>query len=99
MFLNRTRLIVSRQSEEDILYEQDIQRNPGSTRPWLAYIEYKQRHGALQEQAFVMERACTQLPRSYKLWKMVRRGALRQRRWADTMGRYTDSGISTYGSA
>jgi len=26
----------------------------------------------LQEQAFVMERACLQLPRSYKLWKMVR---------------------------
>ena len=60
------------QSEDDFPYEQDIQRNPGSTKPWLAYIEYKLQHGTLREQAFVMERACVQLPRSYKLWKMVR---------------------------
>ena len=65
-------LISCGQSEDDFLYEQDIIRNPGSTKPWLAYIEFKLRHGSLQEQAFVMERACIQLPRSYKLWKMVR---------------------------
>ncbi|KAK1766773.1 Pre-mRNA-splicing factor syf1 [Phialemonium atrogriseum] len=57
-------------TEDDFLYEQDIQRHPGSTKPWLAYIEFKLQHGAMQEQAFVMERACLQLPRSYKLWKM-----------------------------
>ncbi|SPQ20013.1 9c6573f0-734b-4efd-8641-271f0b99e5e9 [Thermothielavioides terrestris] len=57
-------------SEDDFPYEQDIRRNPGSTKPWLAYIEYKLQHGTVQEQAFVMERACVQLPRSYKLWKM-----------------------------
>ncbi|KAK4151361.1 Pre-mRNA-splicing factor syf1 [Chaetomidium leptoderma] len=60
-------------SEDDFPYEQDIQRNPGSTKPWLAYIEYKLQHGAIREQAFVMERACVQLPRSYKLWKMYLR--------------------------
>ncbi len=60
------------QVEDDFLYEQDVQRNPGSTQPWLAYIEFKLRHGTIHEQAFVMERACIQLPRSYKLWKMVR---------------------------
>lgn len=60
------------QSEEDTIYEQDILREPGSTKPWLAYIEFKFKHGSLQEQAFVLERACLQLPRSYKLWKMVR---------------------------
>ncbi|KAK4193818.1 putative Pre-mRNA-splicing factor SYF1 [Podospora australis] len=60
-------------SDEDFPYEQDIQRNPGSTKPWLAYIEYKLKHGSLREQAFVMERACVQLPRSYKLWKMYLR--------------------------
>jgi len=59
------------QTEEDFPYEQDTQRNPGSTKPWLAYIEYKCQHGTVREQAFVMERACIQLPRSYKLWKMV----------------------------
>ncbi|PQE13744.1 hypothetical protein CJF31_00005238 [Rutstroemia sp. NJR-2017a BVV2] len=57
-------------SEEDTIYEQDILRDPGSTKPWLAYIEFKFQHGTLLEQAFVLERACMQLPRSYKLWKM-----------------------------
>ncbi|KAI9705601.1 MAG: pre-mRNA-splicing factor syf1 [Candelina mexicana] len=57
-------------SEDDTVYEQDILRDPGSIKPWLAYIEVKLRHGSLHEQAFVMERACAQLPRSYKLWKM-----------------------------
>ncbi|KXX83254.1 Pre-mRNA-splicing factor syf1 [Madurella mycetomatis] len=60
-------------SEDDFPYEQDVQRNPGSTKPWLAYIEYKLQHGTVREQAFVMERACIQLPRSYKLWKMYLR--------------------------
>lgn len=57
-------------TEEDHPYEQDIKNNIGSTKPWLAYIEYKLQHGSLREQAFVMERACVQLPRSYKLWKI-----------------------------
>ncbi|KAM7212059.1 Pre-mRNA-splicing factor syf1 [Rhypophila decipiens] len=57
-------------TEDDFPYEQDIERNPASTKPWLAYIEYKMRHETLLEQAYVMERACVQLPRSYKLWKM-----------------------------
>ncbi|KAL1869898.1 pre-mRNA-splicing factor syf1 [Diaporthe australafricana] len=56
-------------SDDDFVYEQDIQRNPGSTKPWLAYLEFKFQHGTVQEQAFVLERACIQLPRSYKLWK------------------------------
>ena len=58
------------QSADDQVYEQDILREPGSIKPWLSYIEYKHQHGTLLEQAFVLERACTQLPRSYKLWKM-----------------------------
>lgn len=59
------------QSDEDAVYEQDILRDPGSTKPWLAYIEFKLQHGTIHEQAFVIERACLQLPRSYKLWKLV----------------------------
>ena len=55
---------------EDAVYEQDILRNPGSVRPWLTYIDFKMRNGTIHEQAFVQERACIQLPRSYKLWKM-----------------------------
>ncbi|EHA18918.1 hypothetical protein ASPNIDRAFT_49828 [Aspergillus niger ATCC 1015] len=70
-------------ADQDTVYEQDLLRSPGSIKPWLAYIEYKQQHGTLYEQAFVrfscrrdvvlvcvMERACRELPRSYKLWKM-----------------------------
>ena len=57
-------------SSDDSIYEQDVFRNPGSIRPWTTYIDYKMRNGTIHEQAFVMERACIQLPRSYKLWKM-----------------------------
>ncbi|KAI0817777.1 TPR-like protein [Xylaria sp. FL0064] len=60
-------------SDEDAVYEQDILRDLGSTKPWLAYIQFKLQHGTVQEQAFVLERACQQLPRSYKLWKMYLR--------------------------
>jgi pre-mRNA-splicing factor SYF1 len=45
-------------------------RDPGNLRPWLSYIEFKQQHGSLLEQAYVLERACTHFPRSYKLWKL-----------------------------
>lgn len=57
-------------SSDDILYEQDIERNPEDLKAWLAYIDAKLRNGTLREQAFVLERACTLLPRSYKLWKI-----------------------------
>lgn len=57
-------------SQDDVIYEQDILRDPGSIKPWLTYVDYKHQHGTLLERAFVLERACTQLPRSYKLWKL-----------------------------
>ena len=57
-------------SQDDVVYEQDILRDPGSIKPWLIYADYKHQYGTLLEQAFVLERACIQLPRSYKLWKM-----------------------------
>jgi hypothetical protein len=67
-----TEILTKHQTEDDFLYEQDIVRDPGNTKPWLAYIAAKLQHGNVQTQAFVMERACLLLPRSYKLWKMVR---------------------------
>ncbi|KXL43942.1 hypothetical protein M433DRAFT_132302 [Acidomyces richmondensis BFW] len=54
----------------DEVYENDILRQPGSIRPWLDYANFKRQYGNLLEQSFVLERACTTLPRSYKLWKM-----------------------------
>lgn len=59
------------QSNEDSVYEQDILRDPSSIKPWLAYLDFKSRWGNVHEKSFVMARACAQLPRSYKLWKMV----------------------------
>lgn len=44
---------VRRQADQDTVYEQDLLRDAGSVKPWLAYIEYKQQHGTLYEQAFV----------------------------------------------
>ena len=57
-------------SQDDAIYEQDIIRHPGSIRPWIDYANFKAKHGSLLEQAFVLERACVMLPRSYKLWRM-----------------------------
>jgi len=56
--------------DHDAIYEQDILRNPASIKPWLNYSEFKRQRGSRLEQAFVLERACTAFPRSYKLWKM-----------------------------
>ncbi|GAB7355079.1 hypothetical protein MBLNU459_g5666t1 [Dothideomycetes sp. NU459] len=57
-------------SENDVIYETDILRNPGSIKPWLEYYNFKRQYGSLLEQSFVLERAVNTLPRSYKLWKL-----------------------------
>lgn len=57
-------------SPNDEIYENDILRNHSSIKPWLDYAQFKRQYGTILEQAFVLERACTALPRSYKLWKM-----------------------------
>ena len=57
-------------SADDVVYEQDILRDPDSIKPWLVYIDHKHQSGSLLEQVFVLDRACRRLPRSYKLWKM-----------------------------
>lgn len=56
-------------SSSDIAYEQDILRNPYTLSSWLRYIEHKA-DAAIHERVFVLERACNDLKRSYKLWKM-----------------------------
>lgn len=57
-------------AEHDIVYETDITKNPYGLKSWLDYANFKRQHGTLLEQAFVLERACTLLPRSYKLWRL-----------------------------
>ena len=55
----------------DLLYENDIVRNPASIKPWIEYYNFKRSsHSSLLSQAFILERAVKALPRSYKLWKL-----------------------------
>ncbi|KAJ5697641.1 hypothetical protein N7488_011325 [Penicillium malachiteum] len=42
-------------TDQDTIYEQDLLREPGSIKPWLTYIEFKQQNGTLYEQAFYLE--------------------------------------------
>lgn len=42
-------------SSDDLVYEQDILRDPTSVRPWVGYIDFKHQHGSLLEQAFVWQ--------------------------------------------
>lgn len=46
-------IYLSLKTDQDTVYEQDLLRDAGSVKPWLAYIEFKQQHGTLYEQAFV----------------------------------------------
>jgi hypothetical protein len=56
-------------AEEDIPYEEELIRNPFTLKPWLHYLQHKTDR-PLHEKVFVLERACRELPGSYKLWKM-----------------------------
>ena len=79
-------------SENDVIYENDILRTPGSIKPWLDYANFKRQYGSLLEQSFVLERACNALPRSYKLWKLyleLRIKHLRGRNPAKHQAEYT----------
>ena len=51
--LKQTCADVAAQSSDDVVYEQDILRDPGSVKPWLAYVDFKLQHGTLLEQAYV----------------------------------------------
>ena len=57
-------------TDNDVIYETEILRNPGNIRAWLDYVHFKRQYSSLREQSFVLERACNALPRSYKLWKL-----------------------------
>lgn len=55
--------------EDDIPYEEELVRNPYTLKPWLRYLQHKTDR-PLHEKVFVLERACRELPGSYKLWKL-----------------------------
>jgi pre-mRNA-splicing factor SYF1 len=57
-------------TDNHVIYEQDILRNPANIRAWLDYASFMRQTGSLLDRAFVLERACNALPRSYKLWKL-----------------------------
>jgi pre-mRNA-splicing factor SYF1 len=53
--------------EHDLAYEEEILRNPNSTKPWIRYIEHKA-DAPKNILNLVFERALKELPGSYKLW-------------------------------
>jgi len=54
-------------SEETIVFEEELQRNPFSLKTWLAFLE-SQRSAPRSARLTIYERALAQLPGSYKLW-------------------------------
>ncbi|GAO46988.1 hypothetical protein G7K_1202-t1 [Saitoella complicata NRRL Y-17804] len=77
-------------------YEQELLRNPYSLKSWQRYINHKSR-APLPERVFVYERACLDLPGSYKLWKeylelRVRHlSAINPARYADEFEKVNDA--------
>ncbi|KAL9078525.1 MAG: hypothetical protein Q9157_002548 [Trypethelium eluteriae] len=58
-------------TQADLVYENDILRNPGSIKPWIEYYSFKRStSSSILSQAYILERAAKALPRSYKLWKL-----------------------------
>ena len=55
-------------SEQDIVYEEDILRNPYAPKAWIRYFNFKQK---FEEKVWILSRAVKMLPRSYKLWKLL----------------------------
>ena len=52
---------------DDLPYEEELLRNPGSVKQWLRYIDHKKGNDPKQLN-IIYERALQQLPGSYKLW-------------------------------
>ena len=53
-------------TDEDLLYEEEILRNPYSLRMWLRYIEAR-KDAADKRRFLLFERAIAKLPGSYKV--------------------------------
>lgn len=79
----RKKEIVIKFHEEDLPYEEELQRNPYSVKHWLRFIDHKksfvkedEERGIPQEERkftihvvhHLYERALLQMPMSYKLW-------------------------------
>ncbi|CAE7945675.1 xab2 [Symbiodinium sp. KB8] len=56
------------QSEADVAFEEELQRNPYSVSTWVSYAEAVAKRPATARNA-VYERAVRSIPGSYKLWK------------------------------
>ena len=55
---------------DEKVYEEDVLRNRFVLKAWLRYYERKQQE-SYESRLFVLERAVKELPRSYKLWKLL----------------------------
>ncbi|KAJ2523305.1 pre-mRNA-splicing factor syf1 [Coemansia sp. RSA 1939] len=55
--------------DEDLPFEDELQREPYKLRSWLRYIDHKSQTPTSRTLNIIYERAVRQLPGSYKLWK------------------------------
>lgn len=54
-------------SEEDLVYEEELLRNPFTLKLWWRYLEAR-RDAPARKRYLIFERALAALPGSYKLW-------------------------------
>ncbi|ODV84700.1 hypothetical protein CANARDRAFT_28855 [[Candida] arabinofermentans NRRL YB-2248] len=59
-------------TDDDLVYEQAILKNPDELDPWLNYVKYKE-GSSIESQFAVLNRAVNHLSRSYKLWMIYLR--------------------------
>ncbi|KAJ2659196.1 pre-mRNA-splicing factor syf1 [Coemansia sp. RSA 1200] len=55
--------------DEDLPFEDELQKEPYKLRSWLRYIDHKSQTPTTRTLNIIYERAVRQLPGSYKLWK------------------------------
>lgn len=55
-------------SDEDLLYEEELLRNPYAIRLWIRYIEAR-RDAPSKKRFLLYERSLQKIPGSYKVWQ------------------------------
>lgn len=56
--------------EEDLLYEEELLRNPYSVKMWARYLQAR-RDSSPKRRCLLYERALKALPGSYKVWDVT----------------------------
>ena len=66
---DKTYPLLAQLTDQDLVYEEELLRNPQSLKSWIRYIDSRKQDASVHLISFLYERALTLLPYSYKLWK------------------------------